>query len=291
MKHTEIKSLQQLPESIKTRVGKPSGIESTKQYDRFVFKKGNRPVRGRVISLVAAIQKHNQLAEYPILVSERNDGRLEIADGQHRFEAAKALKVPIFYIRSRSEITIEQIAAANQLQKSWNMYDWLESWIGRGNEDYRTLKQFCDTFRLPVSVGLEVIGTSYGGGINDAFKAGKFKVVNLNFGQTVGHVLGALRGHIPVADLRLVRALVRVLKLKDLSIDRLIKKLVSHAAMFERQGTWMKYVEVIEHCYNRNVPLDERLSMVFQVDKNERAKRSEQSTRGNKTRKALKKAA
>lgn len=289
--NTEIKSLSHLPaDSIKKRIGQPSKIHSTTQYGAFVFKKGNRPVRGRVVSLIAAIEKHNQLAEYPILVSERQDGKLEIADGQHRFEAAKALKVPIFYIVSRQQITIEQIAAANQLQQSWSMYDWLESWIGRGNEEYRTLKQFCDTFRLPVSVGVEVIGRSYGGNMNEAFKHGKFKITDLPFGQTVGHVLGALRGHIPVADLRLVRAIVRVLKVQGVSIDRLIKKLVAHSAMFERQASWMKYVEMIERCYNRNVALDERLSVVFAVDQNERAKRSETVAKGNKNRK-LKEAA
>src|SRR5262245_19806840 len=117
----EVKSLENLPDSIKKKIGQPNKIESTTNYERFVFKKGNRPVRGRVVTLINAIQNHNQLAEYPILVSERQDGKFEIADGQHRFEAARALKVPISFIRSRHQISIEMIAAANQLQKSWSM--------------------------------------------------------------------------------------------------------------------------------------------------------------------------
>lgn len=284
----EVKTLQDLPESIKKKVGQPNKLESTRNYDRFVFKKGNRPVRGRVVSLIKAIHKHNQLAEYPILVSERDDGKLEIADGQHRFEAARALKVPIFFLKSRQPITIEMIASANQLQQSWNMYDWMESWVARGNEDYRQLKQFTDTFRLPVSVGIEILGRSYGGSMNDIFKGGRFKVVDLAFGQTVAHTLGALKPHLPVADLRLVRALIRVLKVKKVSIDRLIKKLVAHCSMFERQATWMKYVELIERIYNKNVHLEERLSIVFEVDQLERAKRSDTVAKGNKSRKELK---
>jgi hypothetical protein len=137
----EIKSLNQLPdETIRRRTGQPSKVESTKDYDRFVFKRGNRPVRRRVVNLMLAIEKHNQLTEYPILVSERADGKLEIADGQHRFEAAKALKVPVFYIKSRQPLTIEQIANANQLQKGWSPYDWLDSWIARGNQEYQDLE-------------------------------------------------------------------------------------------------------------------------------------------------------
>jgi hypothetical protein len=252
-------------------------------YDRFVFKVGNRPVRGRVINLIAAIEKKNMLANYPITVSELDNGKLEIADGQHRFEAARALKVPIFFIRSRQAITIEEIASANQHQKSWNMYDWLESWIARGNKDYATLKQFCDTFRLPVSVAMEVIGRTYGGEQNNAFKEGRFQVGNLPFGQTVGHTLGALRGHIPVADLRLVRAIIKVLQVKGISIDRLIKKLVSHASMFERQGTWMKYVELIERLYNSHVQSGDRLSLVFAVDQMVRTKKSQIAAKGNTT--------
>lgn len=279
----ELKSLQDLPK-IKSKVGQPNKVESTTRYERFVLKRGNRPIRGRVVNLMAAIEKHNQLAEYPILVSERQDGKLEIADGQHRFEAAKALKVPIFFIRSRQPLTIEQIAAANQLQKSWSMHDWLESWIGRGNREYQVLKEFCDTFRIPVTVGMEITGTAYGGNQNDNFKQGKFRIENLQFGQTVGHVLGALRGHLPVADLRFVRAVVRVLKIKQISIDRLIKKLVSHASMFERQASWMKYVELMERLYNKNVQVEDRLSMVFAVDQMERSKRSDKVAKGNRTR-------
>jgi hypothetical protein len=279
-----IKSLNELPDSFKKKVGQPNKIESTKQYDRFVFKKGNRPVRQRVVTLITAIEKHNQLQDYPILVSERNDGKLEIGDGQHRFEAARALKVPVFYIKSRQPITIEQIAAANQLQKSWSMRDWLDSWIGRDHQEYRTLKEFCDTFRLPVTVGVEILGKAYGGNQNTSFKQGNFKVTDLTFAQTVGHVLGALRSHVPTSDLRLVRALVKVLKVKGVNIERLIKKLVAHSSMFERQATWVKYVELIERLYNKNTQANDRLSVVFEVDQMERAKRSKTVSNGNKTR-------
>jgi hypothetical protein len=282
----EIKSLSQLPaEKIKRRIGQPSKVESTKDYDRFVFKRGNRPVRRRVVNLMLAIEKHNQLTEYPILVGERDDGKLEIADGQHRFEAAKALKVPIFYIKSRQPLTIEQIADANQLQRGWSLYDWLESWIARGNPEYQTLKEFCDTFRLPVTVAIEILGRSYGGEQGKIFKGGRFKIVHLQFGQTVAHTLSALRGHLPVSDLRLVRAIIRVLKVNDISIDRLIKKLVAHASMFERQATWMKYVALIEQLYNKNVHTADRLSLVFEVDQMERKRRSGSTKKGNETRK------
>ena len=151
-----------MPDSIKKKIGQPNKIESSTCYDKFVFKKGNRPVRGRVVSLINAIDKHNQLAEYPILVSERNDGKLEIADGQHSFEAAKALKVPIFFIRSRHQITIEMIAGANALQASWNLRDWMESWIGRGAPEYVKLRDFSQAFQLPLTVSMEVIGNSMG---------------------------------------------------------------------------------------------------------------------------------
>jgi hypothetical protein len=282
----EIKSLNQIPtETLKRRIGQPSKVESTKDYDRFVFKRGNRPVRRRVVNLMLAIEKHNQLTEYPILVSERDDGKLEIGDGQHRFEAAKALKVPIFYIKSRQPLTIEQIANANQLQKGWSLHDWLDSWIARGNLEYQTLKEFCDTFRLPVTVAIEILGRAYGGEQGRIFKEGRFKIVHLQFGQTVAHTLSALRGHLPVSDLRLVRAIIRVLKVADISIDRLIKKLVAHAAMFERQATWMKYVALIEQLYNKNVHTADRLSLVFEVDQMERKRRSVSSRKGAETKK------
>ena len=115
------------------------------------------------------------------------------------------------------------------------------------------------------------------------FRKGEFKAQDMRFAQVVGHVLGALRGHVPVADLRLVRALIRVLRIKGVNIDRLIKKLCHHASMFERQATWVKYVEMIERIYNRNVTTSERLSVVFEVDKAERAKRAESAHKAHRT--------
>jgi hypothetical protein len=265
----------------------PNKIESTTNYDKFILKTGNRPVRNRVATLMAAMKNHNQLQEYPILVSGVN-GHLEIADGQHRFTAAKALGLPIFYIRSREPVSIEQIAAANDIQKSWSLKDWLESWVARDGKDYLVLKRFCETFKLPVSVGLEVIGPAWGGSQLRIFKDGAFKVKDLKFGQLVGHVIGALRGHLPKSDLRLIRALVKVLRVPGVNMDRLIKKISKRGSAFPPQATWMKYVELIEEIYNERVGLNQRLSLVFQVDKMERIRRSEHSKKANQTRKETK---
>jgi hypothetical protein len=163
----------------------------------------------------------------------------------------------------------------------------MDSWIGRGTDgaEYRKLKQFCETFRVPVTVAMELLGNAYSGEQMVAFRAGKFKCSDMQFAQMVGHVLGALRGHIPVADLRLVRALIKVLRLPEINIDRLIKKIAAHSSMFERQSTWLKYVEMLESIYNKKVRVSERLSITFEVDKMERKRRSEVVSRGNKSKK------
>ena len=59
---------------------------------------------------------------------------------------------------------------------------------------------------------------------------------------------------------------------------------IVHASMFERQVTWMKYVEMIEKIYNKHVHTHERVSVVFEVDQMERQRRSHTAVKSNATR-------
>ena len=73
-------------------------IEETVDYDKFSLIEGNRPFnKGLLLTLEESIvEEGNYLADNPIIVNER----LEIIDGQHRWNIAKKLHLPLYYIIS-----------------------------------------------------------------------------------------------------------------------------------------------------------------------------------------------
>lgn len=93
-------------------------IESTIDYSMFKQVGFNKEKNKRHIwKLKNAIQKENLLHLHPILINNL----CEIIDGQHRFEAAKELGLPVFYIKS--DISYDHILTSNYIQNGISLID------------------------------------------------------------------------------------------------------------------------------------------------------------------------
>lgn len=75
-------------------------IYSTRKYDKFSYIEGNRkPTHDHVRQLIGSFSDNNSLvATRPVLVNDK----FQVIDGQHRFEACRALDLPIYYIIGQS---------------------------------------------------------------------------------------------------------------------------------------------------------------------------------------------
>lgn len=113
--------------------------ESTKEYERFKFYPGNRPIDKRNLEqLVSSISERNLLKERPIIINENN----EVLDGQHRLEAAKQLQIPIFFERKEGG-NYQDIIALNGAQKNWKPIDYLNLFAhGEKRESYLKFDKF-----------------------------------------------------------------------------------------------------------------------------------------------------
>ncbi|MEK6878376.1 MAG: ParB/Srx family N-terminal domain-containing protein, partial [Nanoarchaeota archaeon] len=70
-------------------------IEKTTDYKMFKKLKGNRNIyKPHLNGLIQSIQEENLLQYNPITINSD----MEIVDGQHRLEAAKILKLDIYYL-------------------------------------------------------------------------------------------------------------------------------------------------------------------------------------------------
>jgi hypothetical protein len=228
-------------------------VLSTTDYSKFKLMEGNRPVSKRINGLMREIKRKNMLAQFPILCQQNRDGRMYVADGQHRLEAARALKLPVFYTIAK-DVTIEDIAHANSAQKAWNINDYLASWIARGNKHYATLRRFIEQYEVPVTVALQLLGSGPGGSQLNAFRNGTFTAQGIGFAEKVGAFLQLLKPIVPFyTDRGFVLALARVMRLKEFDPQRFLQKLEYQSTKLVKCANWEQYVALIEEIYNFKV--------------------------------------
>lgn len=247
-------------------------VKSTTDYSQFKFMRGNRPIDRRIKKMIRAIKRKNMLADFPILCTANGDGRRFICDGQTRFEAAKQLKLPIFYIESKS-VSIADISEANSVQTPWRPKDFISSFAEQGNPHYVKLRSFLAEFGLPVTTSAVLMmgkETNFGGnqGGGDAIRMGSFTVKAEDNARRVAGVIVALKSRIPFAtDRGLVIAIAKLMRVEAFDAQRMLKKLASHGSQFVKCANWQQYVELIEKIYNYHVTAAQLVPLSIEVKK------------------------
>lgn len=105
-------------------------IYQTYDYDAFMKLENNRIVtETRKKKLIASISNGDVLC--PIIVNKK----MEIIDGQARYEARKQMSLPIVFIVD-PEATINDCMRMNSYNTRWTTMDFVRSWASSGNENY-----------------------------------------------------------------------------------------------------------------------------------------------------------
>ena len=115
-----------------------STTKSTRDYEIFKKEKHNRAVDALALrKLIFSIKANNMLQFRPIICNKK----MEVIDGQHRLEAAKALDLEIYY-QVMEDSTPEDIILLNNNQKRWTTMDYINFFIGQGNKEYIKYQEF-----------------------------------------------------------------------------------------------------------------------------------------------------
>lgn len=119
-------------------------MEQTINYEQFKSITANREVHtGHVNKLVKSIGKKNLLHLNPILCNEK----MEVIDGQHRLEAAKILKLPIWY-NMDSNVSEDDIASINSNSKNWSQLDYINYYTIKKKPGFDKLSSFMSEYPL-----------------------------------------------------------------------------------------------------------------------------------------------
>lgn len=119
-------------------------------YDAFKRLSDNRDVtQGRIAKLIASISEKYILN--PIIVNEK----MEIIDGQGRYDALKTLNKPIHFIISPGA-TSEDCRRMNKYNAKWTCLDFAKSHAKSGNQNYVRLLLACKNSSLPIGQILRI---------------------------------------------------------------------------------------------------------------------------------------
>ena len=102
---------------------------------------------------------------------------MEIIDGQHRFEAAKRMDLPIHFM-VMPKWSIKEVTTLNVNSRNWTIIDFMEAHAKSGNPNYIRFKEFYDAHDFEVTVcQLIITGTRTRGHASiDKFRSGMMQV-------------------------------------------------------------------------------------------------------------------
>lgn len=137
--------------------------------DYSVFRRlqDNRDVlSGRLNKLIASISE--RYIVNPIICNEK----MEVIDGQGRFEARKQLGLPIHYIIVE-RATSDDCRRMNKYNTKWSSLDFCKSYAKKGIEPYQLVLKTCKDTGLPLGIVLKLSDTNVNGKyMNEYFEKG-----------------------------------------------------------------------------------------------------------------------
>jgi hypothetical protein len=237
-------------------------VFSTKDYGKFKTIGGNRNINKLHVKRLRESFQDNYLLS-PIIVN----GSHEIIDGQHRFEAAKSLNLPIYYIICLF-YSLKEVQVLNTNMKNWGMEDYLNAFCDLKYPEYLKFKEFMTMFPdFNISSCLAIAGCSLFKNTksklvkNESNKSGSYQIRYFQNGDLViPDYYTAVENAEKIMMIKplydgynktvFVRAMVSMFKIKYYSHDQFINRLSANAGMMQHCARVTQYKLLIEEIYN-----------------------------------------
>lgn len=222
----------------------------SERYEDFKVLDGNREVRQQRVNAIEKSVKNVGWIRNPILVNEK----MEIIDGQGRFEVLKKLGYPIEFIIDDG-IGIEECRSMNIKQTNWSSKDFIDSYAELSNTNYMFLKSLIEQFPR---ISLTVINCSVNDGaqISQAVvKEGNFKCSedDYNSAKKVLSFIDRLLPYILKVEGNisyLQCAIIFIYKYTDAEMDRIEMVLQKYSHEFTPIATVESALKDFERFYN-----------------------------------------
>lgn len=240
-------------------------IHETTNYDLFKLNPANAEIKSEHVDrLKASIKLKNMLHLRPILV---NAG-MEIIDGQHRFTAAKALNLPVFYEVDQG-LTEDDMALLNSNSRTWGLSDFVHHFKNRGKVDYQKLEDFCKKNSLKLTTATYLLGQQ-SGKISSSIKSGTYKFASkdaadkaeqkLLMFETVANLIRHQSLMVPsfIKGSGFFKGNIAIFSHENFRLDIYLKKIELHIDKIQKRADPTGYYHMLKDIYNwkNQNPLD-----------------------------------
>lgn len=229
-------------------------VYKTKNYKAFSRLAANRDIDEKhVHTLMESFKKDGYL--FTILYVNEN---MELIDGQHRFEAASRMNLPVYFIVMPGW-GIREVAILNVNSRNWTIEDFLNTHARGGNMNYVLFQKFYEQYNFNVTtVQLILFGrrTKHGKD-SDEFRSGKMEVTNsqIEAGHKKARKILELKNFHPhgYSSRNFVEACLRLFNIKGYDQGHLLgqfKKFPSSILMEANSLRTEEYLKIFEEKYN-----------------------------------------
>lgn len=225
-------------------------IQSTQDYKLFKRIRGNRKViRSHVNKLRSAFEENPKAIEYnPILVNEN----MEIIDGQHRFDAASQLELPIYYQKVPG-LTLHDVQVLNSNTRTWTPIDFAEAFAEIGLESYKLYLAHKKKYKLAHDVTMAYVGVGVPN-TSTGFRTGRFRAGDQKRTKQYSDWLVEIKKYVEYANLRpAAMAFLKVAQHPDYNHERMFEKLAKHGAEIESYTQHLDALRAFEKVYNHSM--------------------------------------
>lgn len=228
-------------------------ILKTKDYNQFKKIIGNRQlIPSHIKNLQESFSKQNLSQYIPAIVNEKN----ELIDGQHRLERAKAMNDWFYYIVVK-ETDIKTIQLLNT-SKNWSLYNYINSYAERGNENYQKLIRLIKWSNLPIWIIIKKIVKTYTSYsvLTKQAKEGKLIIDDkkIDHFKKLVSLLFQIRRYVEGTTLwkaeKLVNAFDYLIKKHPEKIEAIISAIQDYPEKIPPKTTRLDYLYEIERRYN-----------------------------------------
>lgn len=220
-------------------------IHKTQDYEIFNTLKGNRELNISHKEKLKKSFKKDYLIS-PIIVNEK----YEIIDGQHRFNAARDLGYPIYYILING-YSLEEVKILNTNTKNWKREDYLNAYCDLGYKEYIKFKKFYNDIKEFTIGSAERIAAGHQSDNMSDFRSGKFKFNNiLDAYDTAQKILMFKPYYNGYNRNTFVGAVMKLIKNENYNHAQMIHKLSLNPSILVDCANTSQYVLLLEDIYN-----------------------------------------
>lgn len=160
-------------------------IYSTKNYNKLKLMAGNRKINENNLKSLVKNMSHKYYGKAnPIIVNEK----MEIIDGQHRYNACKILGLPVYFM-VRKDKNINDVIILNNSGKSWSNKDYTNANINSvsnpsNHKTYERIKEIMDYYKITESTLINILNILKEVNIKkirDSYKAGTIEITDKEF--------------------------------------------------------------------------------------------------------------